>query len=394
LDTPENTLLVVLQVVSAMLTLLMFVAARQARQRSGPTLWVVAFAISAITQVLRGWISAAWGHQVGLPFGHLGGPLAYGLLYIGIRQYLGMRLRIGLSASAFLAATTLSIIAVAHGMNFASLAMTACFTSMFEALTAVTFWQVWRSEGGLARLGAAAIFAVSAAASVGRAVSVVPTWYMQSGLVQSNVYWLLAFIALNILQAGSLMFLINQSLLDELQHMADFDPLTGLLNRRGLARRMKRQRTRSDPKGAPRMGMLCMDLDHFKAINDMHGHGAGDDVLRAVGELLRDNSRPRDTAVRQGGEEFGMVVEAGSEEELRTLAERHRAAIERDPLPTRVGPIPVTISIGAALAGNVGESLDEISERADQSLLVAKRSGRNRVVLAADRPDDQRNPAT
>ena len=392
MDTPENTLLVVLQVVSAMLTLLMFVAARQARQRSGPDLWVVAFAISAITQVLRGWISAAWGHQVGLPFGHLGGPLAYGLLYIGIRQYLGMRLRIGLSACAFLAATALSIMAVAHGMNFASLAMTACVTSLFEALTAVTFWQVWRSESGLARLGAAAIFAISSAASLGRAVSVVPTWHMESGLVQSNVYWLLAFIALNILQAGSLMFLVNQSLLDELQHMADFDPLTGLLNRRGLARRMKRQRTRSDAKGSPRMGMLCMDLDHFKAINDMHGHGAGDDVLRAIGELLRDNSRPRDTAVRQGGEEFGMVVEAGSEEELRTLAERHRAAIERDPLPTRAGPIPVTISIGAALAGSAGESLDEITERADQSLLAAKRRGRNRVVLASERPGEQGNP--
>jgi hypothetical protein len=125
LDTPENTLLVVLQVVSAMLTLLMFVAARQARQRGGPALWVVAFAISAVTQLLRGWISAGWGHQAGLPFGHLGGPLAYGLLYIGIRQYLGMQLRIGLSASAFLSATTLSIIAVAHGMNYASLAMTA-----------------------------------------------------------------------------------------------------------------------------------------------------------------------------------------------------------------------------------------------------------------------------
>jgi diguanylate cyclase (GGDEF)-like protein len=265
---------------------------------------------------------------------------------------------------------------------------------MFEALTAVTFWQVWRNESGLARLGAATIFAVSAAASLGRAVSLVPTWHMESGLVQANVYWLLAFIALNILQAGSLMFLINQSLLDELQHMADFDPLTGLLNRRGLSRRMKRQRPRSDTKRSPRMGMLCMDLDHFKAINDMHGHGAGDDVLRAVGQLLRDNSRPRDTAVRQGGEEFGMVVEAGSEEELRTLAERHRAAVERDPFPTRVGPIPVTISIGAALAGNMAESLEEIGERADQSLLVAKRNGRNRVVLASDRSGDQSNPAS
>ncbi len=384
MDTPEATLLVVLQVVSWILTALMFVATQQERHRHGAALWVAAFAIQSLSQFLRMLVGMSWGHQAGLPFGHLGGPLAYAVLYIGIRRYLGLSSQTGFAIVAFLLAMLLSIAAISQGMNYTSLALTASVTALFQALIAAAFWNAWRSEGGLIRFGAAAIFAVSMATSLTRAISVVPAWHVEASLLPANTFWLLTFIALNILQAGSLLFLVNQSLLDELQKLADYDALTGLLNRRGLARRMQRQRPRSGQTGSTRIGMLCMDLDHFKAINDLHGHGAGDDVLRCIGQLLRDNSRPHDTAVRQGGEEFGIIVEAGSEEELQTLAERHRAAVEREPFTTRVGPIPVTISIGAALAGSPSESLDELGERADQSLLAAKRGGRNRVVLAAN----------
>ena len=363
---------------------MMFVAARQERHRNGVDLWVAVFAIQALSQSLRVTVSAQWGHQYGLPIGHIGGPLAYAVLYIGVRRYLRLLPQTGFVVVVLCVAVLLSVAPISQGMNYTSLALTSCITALFQALTAYVFWTSWRSERGLVRIGAAAIFAISTATSLARAISVVPTWHVELGLLPANTFWLLAYIALIILQAGSLFFLINQSLLDELQNMADYDPLTGLLNRRGLTRRMKRQRPRPDATGSMRMGMLCMDLDHFKAINDMHGHGAGDDVLRCIGQMLRDNSRPHDTAVRQGGEEFGMIVEAGSMEELRVLAERHRAAVERDPFPTRVGPIPVTISIGAALSTGASESLDEISERADQSLLAAKRDGRNRVVVSAE----------
>ncbi|HTD29608.1 MAG TPA: GGDEF domain-containing protein [Xanthomonadaceae bacterium] len=376
-------LLVVLQVVSLMLTMLMFVAARQARHRDGLWLWVVAFGISAISQFLREWVSAVWGHQAGLPFGHLGGPLAYALLYLGIQRYLGTRPRVGFAISALLVASVLSVMAVSQGMNYSSLAMTGCVSSLFQAMTAVAFWRIWRSHGGPARLGAAGTFAVSAIASLGRAVTLTPIWPLTSDLTQTNEMWLLSFIALDIVQVGSLLFLLNQSLLDELQNVADHDALTGLLNRGGLTRRLKRQRPRLGATGSARMGVLCMDLDHFKAINDEYGHGAGDDVLTCMGQMLRENSRPRDLPVRQGGEEFEMIVDAGSEEELCALAERLRDAVERAHFQTRVGPIAVTVSIGAALARNPVESLDDLGERADQSLLAAKRAGRNCVVLAS-----------
>ena len=383
MDTPEDTLLVLLQVVSAILALLMFVGARQSRHRAGVDLWVLAFAIHAVSQSLRQLAAMRWGHNASLPIGHLGGPIGYAVLYIGIRRYLGLVPQTGLTIAAVLVAVVLSITAVSHGMNFISLAWTACVAALFQALTAVAFWRVWRRDGGLIRFGAALIFGLSMAASVIRAVSIVPAWHVQSSLIPANVFWLLVFIALNILQAGCLLFLLNQSLLDELQSVADYDTLTGLLNRRGLSRLLQRRVRRRKELGSSQIGCLCMDLDHFKSVNDTHGHGAGDDVLKCLGKLIQENSRPGDIPSRQGGEEFGVIVEVGTEDELTLLAERIRAAVASAPFPTRAGPISITISIGAALSASADESLEDLGERADLSLLKAKRAGRNRVVLAS-----------
>jgi diguanylate cyclase (GGDEF)-like protein len=382
-DTPENTLLVVLQVVSLILALLVFVGARQARHKEGVGLWAIAFAIHALSQFLREFASLYIGHNASLPIGHLGGPLGYAILYIGIRRYLGLVPRTAFAITACLVATVLSLTAVSLGSTFISLALTACVTALFQALTVVAFWEAWQRDGGLIRFGAAATFALSAAASLTRAFLIVPAWHIQSSLIPANVFWLLIFIALNILQAGCLLFLINQTLLDELQSMADYDTLTGLLNRRGLSRRMDRRRARVKHLVTTHIGCLCMDLDHFKSVNDTHGHGAGDDVLKCLGKLIQENSRPGDIPSRQGGEEFGVIVEAGSEDELTILAERIRSAVASTPFPTRVGPISITISIGAALSSRADESMEDLAERADHSLLEAKRAGRNRVVLAA-----------
>jgi diguanylate cyclase (GGDEF)-like protein len=188
------------------------------------------------------------------------------------------------------------------------------------------------------------------------------------------------FIALCILQAGSLLNLINQSLLDELRSLADFDPLTGLLNRGGLARRMRHRRIHDDGT-PPAMAMLCLDLDHFKMINDTHGHGAGDDVLRAIGRMLQENARMNDLSSRTGGEEFGLVLDVESSARCWCSPKRLRALIQHTPIQTRVGPIAVTTSIGAAYARGNEEALEAVWERADHALLEAKRAGRNRVLL-------------
>jgi diguanylate cyclase (GGDEF)-like protein len=255
---------------------------------------------------------------------------------------------------------------------------------MFEALTALAFWEAWRRERGVVRATAALVFTLSTLESLGRAYSIVPSWHAEGALLPANTFWLLTFVALCILQAGSLLNLINQALVDELRSLADFDSLTGLLNRGGLARRMRHRRAHEDGS-PPAMAMLCLDLDHFKQVNDTHGHGAGDDVLRAIGRLLQENARPNDLASRTGGEEFGLVVDTDSEQALLLFAERLRTAVQANPFATRAGPLAVTISIGAAFARGDEEMLETVWERADQALLEAKRAGRNRVVLGVRR---------
>ncbi len=382
-DTPQNTLLVVLQMVSIVLALLMIVAVQQVRHREGATLWVAAFAAMALTQFGRELVEVAWGFRLGRSIGHVGGPLGYGLLYIGIRVYLGLVPRIAWSLLALAAAVACSVAAVSMHQNYVSLATTTCFTALFQVLTASVLWRAWRHEGGLARVGAAATFLLSALFSLGRAITVIPEWHPGMDLVGANTLWLLEYIAMMIVQAGSLLSLVNQSLVDELQNMADYDSLTGLLNRGGLARRMLRHGSRM-PAAGKRLGVLCLDLDHFKAVNDSYGHGAGDDVLKRVGGLLRENCRTRDIPSRQGGEEFGMILEVRSERELVALGERLRSLIESLPVATRVGAIAVTVSIGVAIRNDPSEALEAICDRADLALLRAKRTGRNRVELAAD----------
>jgi len=379
-DTPETTLLVVLQVVGLILTLLLVVGARQARQHIGAWLWVAGFAMHPASQALRQVFTASLGHYVGLPFGHVGGVGVYALLYVGTLHWLGRRPHNGFVVVALALALLFSVAACMHEAGYVSLALTICISALFQALIALSFWQFFRRDGGLVRASAAAVFAVSAMASIGRAYSVVPAWHAPGAVLPANTHWLLVFIALMILQAGSLLNLINQALLDQLRSLADFDALTGLLNRGGLARRLRHRRAHSDGT-PPAMALLCMDLDHFKAINDTHGHGAGDDVLRGVGRLLQENARPNDLASRSGGEEFGLVVDTDSESALLVFGERLRAIVQDARFATRAGPLQLTISVGAAFARGGEESLESVWERADHALMEAKRSGRNRVLL-------------
>lgn len=384
MDTPENTLLVVLPVVTLILTLLLLVGARQAGGRPGAWLWVLGFAIHPLSQLLRQLVMSTWGHDAGLPFGHVGGVVAYALVYVGTRQWFGLLPRNGLVIFFCLLAVLLSSIAASQDMGYVSLAFTTCVTALFEGLCAVTFWEAFRRDGGVVRSVAAVVFSASTVASLLRAVAIVPAWHEASAQLPANAIWLLAFIAFGILQAGCLLNLINQSLLDQLRSLADFDALTGLLNRGGLARHMRHRSAHLRGKPAA-VAMLCLDLDHFKHVNDTYGHGAGDDVLRGVGLLLQQTARPNDLPSRSGGEEFGLVVDTDSEQDLLVFAERLRAAVESAPFVTRAGLIPTTVSIGAAFAHGGEEAPESVWDRADLALLEAKRAGRNRVIFGPRR---------
>ena len=170
--------------------------------------------------------------------------------------------------------------------------------------------------------------------------------------------------------------------------MAHQDPLTGCANRRSGLDNFDRAFTQARAAGTP-LGVLMFDLDRFKSVNDRFGHPAGDAVLVHAAHTARGCLRESDLLVRYGGEEFLVVLPRVPAEQLLVVAERVRAAISAAPVPTEHGLVPVTTSIGAAeLTMHDVATSAELLELADQALLVAKQSGRNRVVSAAERHDE------
>lgn len=163
-----------------------------------------------------------------------------------------------------------------------------------------------------------------------------------------------------------------------LREMSVTDELTGLHNRRHLITRLEEEITRSRRNGTA-LGLLMMDLDHFKGINDSCGHPFGDLVLTAVAETISRMLRDYDIAARYGGEEFAVVLPVHSGGDLMVLAERIRQSIELLRIEDKDLCAQVTVSIGAALLDD-RDTLESMLKRADNALYEAKKAGRNRTV--------------
>jgi two-component system cell cycle response regulator len=174
------------------------------------------------------------------------------------------------------------------------------------------------------------------------------------------------------------------SLVEEAQRLATIDPLTGLMNRRAFLSVLNVEIERSQRLHYP-LGLLLLDIDHFKVINDTRGHAAGDAVLATVGHLLTREARKTDVLARWGGEEFIIVLSGADENTGRLAAERFRRTIESATVPDNRGErIPVTASIGLACL-EPGETTDSFVDRADRAMYAAKTAGRNRTSAAAPR---------
>ncbi|MEM9056599.1 MAG: GGDEF domain-containing protein [Pseudomonadota bacterium] len=168
----------------------------------------------------------------------------------------------------------------------------------------------------------------------------------------------------------------------ELRAITMLDPLTGTGNRRALDERLKTAIGATDVEGAPFV-LIMFDIDHFKAVNDEHGHAVGDHVLCTVAQTVKASIRPTDTCFRAGGEEFVVVASMADLEQAQHLAERLRVAIAEleFAVPETLGKLTVTASFGLA-AYHDGETRDALYKRADDALYEAKRNGRNRLQLA------------
>ncbi|CAG9175325.1 GGDEF domain-containing protein [Cupriavidus pinatubonensis] len=173
------------------------------------------------------------------------------------------------------------------------------------------------------------------------------------------------------------------SLTEQLEHQARTDSLTGLLNRRALERIAARP---ADPAGPSTTSLILMDVDRFKQINDRHGHPAGDQVLRAVADLMRDMVDPDHALARFGGEEFAVLVPGASADEAASLAQALCAAICAEPIRLADGTrLPVTASFGVTTGLSGAPHWPRLFAAADAAMYRAKAEGRN-CVRRADAP--------
>jgi len=178
--------------------------------------------------------------------------------------------------------------------------------------------------------------------------------------------------------------LANFRLRETLREQSARDQLTGLFNRRYMEESLDRELRRADREGYS-VGLLMMDLDHFKDLNDGFGHAAGDVKLRAVGRFLGSAVRGDDVACRFGGEEFVVILPRASVENTRRRAEVLREGMKSLQLEPAGPALPsVTMSIGVACSPDHGETREQLVHAADVALYRAKAGGRDRVVVASD----------
>lgn len=204
---------------------------------------------------------------------------------------------------------------------------------------------------------------------------------LQSTWVQALTFG--AGAVLPLLCSYGFLLLCNDRMQRELERAAAIDFLTGAFNRGAIehqgVRAVARARRRNNACAA-----IVIDVDHFKIINDAHGHAVGDAALREIVQRLRSATRTQDALGRLGGEEFLVLIDDTDTESAVAAAERLRRALAEAALALDPGPHPATISLGVAVLGAKDQNFSDLLRRADRALYTAKESGRNRVELAAE----------
>lgn len=171
---------------------------------------------------------------------------------------------------------------------------------------------------------------------------------------------------------------VESQLHQEIYHATITDALTGLANRRKLHDELDREFVRARRHGRA-LSVLMIDIDHFKDVNDHHGHVAGDAVLRATAAVVRQHTREGDIVARYGGEELAIIALEASHAEAARVAERIRDAVELNIVEHEGLSLQVTISVGCATLDELDSKAMALLERADAKLYEAKQRGRNRV---------------
>lgn len=307
-----------------------------------------------------------------------------GLLYSGIEAFKGKRCNytVPVALAALMAMQNIWF-AVLHDDVQGRIAANWLVYSLVHAACAWSLFVRIEKPMRTAYWLAAASFAFVALATGARAVDTVLPAVSEVRLFEANTASQSAFFVASMAQISlsfALVLLINYRLANDLRRLAAIDALTGLLNRGSLEGEATRLAARASRSGG-NIALILIDVDNFKGVNDLHGHPAGDEVLRQLAALMTLMTRSGDCLGRYGGEEFCMVLPETSEADAAALAERLRQRYADLRVAWRGEMLSGSISIGVADARLAGVDMAAMVVAADKALYRAKGDGRNRVVL-------------
>jgi diguanylate cyclase (GGDEF)-like protein len=233
---------------------------------------------------------------------------------------------------------------------------------------------IFDEETQIRGLGALKIFPLTAG---DRILGTLVAGARKKAALDHDVLRMLEVIAIQAAQA-----VLRAQLYEQMERMATTDGLTGLLNHRTFKSKADELLAHSRRYGR-QCSLLLTDVDHFKSVNDTYGHPTGDQVLKGVARILREQARDTDVVARYGGEEFVVIMPETDTKGAKVIAERIREAIKAEVFQTEMGPLRVTMSLGIATAPDNGTDKQQLIDLADQCLYFAKRNGRNQSVTVA-----------
>jgi diguanylate cyclase (GGDEF)-like protein len=384
-------LLLALMLLSLIVLGLLALLRRVAADQPGPEVWTRALAWVVLGMGLAGVAALqtgpAW--RIAYAFGSGLLLLGIGLLGEGLRRFQGQRMRMRGVLIVVAAAVTVILVFEAWGRSFGSLLWVSAMAALMWLNVGWVAWHSMRPGFLAIHLGLLLSALVLAAGWITRGVVLAQAGpqHWREALPEANAWLLmLSFVASGTL-ALLFVLLVNFRLAEKLRAEAVRDPLTGALNRRGFEDRSSRLMALSAQLGQS-VTVLVLDIDHFKNVNDQHGHQVGDLVLKALSALVHRAKRETDLFARLGGEEFCLVLPGTDVPGARVFAERLRHSFEVLEIDTGSRFLRCTMSIGVAYASatmlqSQRVDLVDLLHQADEALYEAKRAGRNRLRFYA-----------
>lgn len=340
--------------------------------------WTFGVAFMALGVLLYGWYAQTMSPTVG--------AAGYTILLTGLAFVFGAgrEFRTGVlpwrsMAVMAIASSIVMAVPMLAGYNGVSIVMLNLAATIILLITAWDYW-LGRAEARLAIPLLTVLYGVTGLSFAPCAVLLLLDGEWRLSQAPSN--WAedlnIVVCLLTLSGIGALSLALNQARLARgHKRDAEIDPLTGLLNRRALLSRIA-----GDIKGPA--ALIIFDMDHFKTTNDVHGHLAGDDVLRAFGTILTLTGQSQGLAARLGGEEFALLLPGASLVTAAKLADGVRKRLGKRHFNGNGGSFASTVSAGVACSEGTVIDFDALLHDADKALYAAKRSGRDRVAISAD----------